>query len=362
MKILFLVTGLGMGGAERQVCDLADQFADKGHEVFLISMTGETVNRPQSVKVKVAVLNMTKTPLGFIKAYWQARCLINKFKPDVVHSHMVHANLFARFLRISTHIRKLICTAHSSNEGGSGRMLAYRITDRLCDLNTNVSQEAVDISVKRGAVPTAARIIAMPNGIDTARFTFNPSSRANLRERLHVDDNTPLMLAVGRFTVAKDYPNLLTAFSQLPSELSHTQLVIIGTGEEQTNIEALTAQLGVTERVHFLGLQHNVHEWMSLADVYVMSSAWEGMPLVLLEAMACERVVVATDCGGVKEVLGACGILVPAKNSTALSQGLRQGLVLSQVAAESQGKLARERVVNNYSLSAQAERWLTLYQ
>lgn len=118
MKITLIITGLGMGGAERQVCDLANQFVAKGHEVFLISMTGETVNRPLSAKIDVAELNMAKTPFGFIKAYWQARQLIKQFKPDVVHSHMVHANIFTRLLRISTHMRKLICTAHSSNEGG----------------------------------------------------------------------------------------------------------------------------------------------------------------------------------------------------------------------------------------------------
>ncbi len=361
MRLILIITGLGMGGAERQVCDLADQFANKGHQVLLITLTGETLNRPLSGHIDVVELNMAKTPMGFIKAYWQARRLVKKFKPDVVHSHMVHANLFTRLLRLSTRIKKLICTAHSSNEGSRGRMLAYCLTDRLCDLSTNVSQEAVDISVKRGAAP-ASRIIAMPNGIDTSRFTFSPISRDSLRRQLKLADNTPLILAVGRFTEAKDYPSLLTAFSQLPSEFNHAQLAIIGTGEEQTNIEALAAQLGLTKQIHFLGLQRNVHEWMSAADVYVMSSAWEGMPLVLLEAMACERVVVATDCGGVKEVIGDCGILVPAKNSPALTQGLQQGLALGLEAAKAQGKAARGRIVAHYSLNAQADKWLELYQ
>ncbi|MCE9951439.1 glycosyltransferase [Aeromonas allosaccharophila] len=340
---------------------MADQFANKGNSVLLISMTCETVNRPQSAKVEVAELNMTKTPLGFINAYRQTRRLIKQFKPDVVHSHMVHANLFARMLRVTTQIKKLICTAHSSNEGGRLRMLAYSSTDHLCDISTNVSQEAVDISVKRGASP-ASRIIAMHNGIDTERFSFNSECRSFLRKQLNLEDNMPLILAVGRLTAAKDYPNLLNAFSLLPADLNHAQLAIIGTGEQQAKIEALTAQLGLTERVHFLGLQHNVHEWMSAADIYVISSAWEGMPLVLLEAMACERIVVATDCGGVKEVLGDCGILVPAKNIPALTQGLQQCLALNSDAAKVQGEAARSRVVEKYSLTAQADKWLRLYQ
>lgn len=361
MKICIIITGLGMGGAERQVCDLADQFSGKDHHILLISMTGETVNRPQSTNlIEVAELNMAKTPLGFIKAYWQARRLINQFKPDVVHSHMVHANLFARLLRLSARIPKLICTAHSSNEGGRGRMLAYRLTDVLCDLSTNVSQEAVDALIAKGAV-SANRMVAMPNGIDTERFTFSPASRASLRAKLQLTDNTSLILAVGRFTDAKDYPNLLTAFNQLPNELSRAQLAIIGIGEGQTNIEALAVQLGLTQRVHFLGLQRNVHEWMSAADLFVLSSAWEGFGLVVAEAMACERVVVATDCGGVKEVLGDSGILVPAKNSLALTKGLEEGLKLNSNIALNNGKKSRQRVIDYYSLSSQAEKWLKLY-
>ncbi|MFQ2708891.1 glycosyltransferase [Aeromonas caviae] len=362
MKIILIITGLGMGGAERQVCDLADQFTEKGHSVLLISMTGEIVNRPQSKNIKIEELNMSKTLAGFIKAYWQGRrIIIKQFKPDVVHSHMVHANLFARLLRISTHMQKLICTAHSSNEGSRGRMLAYRVTDWLCDLSTNVSQEAVDVSVKRSAVP-ASRIIAIPNGIDTERFTFNPSSRANLRTQLQLADNTPLILAVGRFTEAKDYPNLLTAFSQLSSDVNPAQLAIIGTGEDQAKIEALAAQLSLTARVHFLGLQRNIHEWMSVADVYVMSSAWEGMPLVLLEAMSCERVIIATDCGGVKEVVGDVGILVPPKDSEALAAGIIEGLSLSPLIKQQLGRKARERVLKLFSLDAVTEKWIELYK
>lgn len=358
---MLIITGLGMGGAERQVCDLADQFANKGHSVLLVSMTGETINRPQSLKIDVVELNMAKTPIGFIKAYWQARQLIKQFNPDVVHSHMVHANIFARLLRLTAPIKKLICTAHSSNEGGWLRMLAYRLTDRLCDISTNVSQDAVDISVKRGAAP-AERIISMHNGIDTTRFTFNSKCRITKRKQLKIADDTPLIFAVGRLTDAKDYPNLLNAFRQLPEELNHAQVVIIGVGEEQAKIDALVEKLGLNERVHFLGLQRNIHEWMSAADIFVLSSAWEGFGLVVAEAMACERVVVATDCGGVKEVVGNAGILVPPKDSEALAAGIIEGLSLSPLVKQQLGRQARERVLKLFSLDAVTEKWIELYK
>ena len=360
-KIVFIITGLGMGGAERQVCDLADQFSQKGHQVLLIAMTGEIINRPTSDKVKVVTLNMVKSFWGFIRTYRQVSKLIKQFKPDVVHSNMVHANIFSRLLRLTVPFPKLICTAHNTNEGSRIRMLAYRLTDRLCDISTNVSQEAVDAFVAHGAV-RPGRMLAMYNGIDTEKFIFDTNSRIRLRNELNIDENVSLLLAVGRLNHQKDYPNLLTAFQKLIAEGSLAQLAIIGCGEEQAKLTVIVAEFGLNDRVHFLGLRRDVEKWMSAADVFVLSSAWEGFGLVVAEAMACERIVVATDCGGVREVVGDCGILVPPKNSGALAKGLEYGLRVSQESAKEQGQLARERIITCYSLSAQAERWLELYQ
>ncbi|MFQ2811072.1 glycosyltransferase [Aeromonas caviae] len=361
MNITLIITGLGMGGAERQVCDLADQFANKGHSVLLISMTGDTVNRPQSVNIKIEELNMAKTPLGFIKAYWKARQLIKQFKPDVVHSHMVHANIFSRLLRLTTHIQKLVCTAHSTSEGGRGRILSYRFTDRLCDISTNVSQEAVDAFVQQGAVP-AGRMVAMHNGIDSENFRYNSINRKRLRAELGLAVHTPLLLAVGRLTTAKDYPNLLAAFSALPPIFDVAQLAIIGVGEDEENIKTRVIQQGLSNRVHFLGLRRDVNEWMSAADVFVLSSAWEGFGLVVAEAMACERVVVATDCGGVKEVVGDAGFLVPPRDSQLLADALVKALSLPMAEKDKLTKLARSRVVGRYSIDSVCKKWLSIYQ
>jgi len=361
MKIMMLITGLGMGGAERQVCDLVDRLSNLSHQVLLVSLTGSTVNRPQSIVVKLVELEMVKTPFGFIKAYKSVRLLINEFKPDVVHSHMVHANIFSRLIRLTTHIPKLICTAHSTNEGGRGRILSYRLTDRLCDINTNVSQEAVDAFVQQGAVP-AGRMIAMHNGIDTDHFRYSSISRMRLRAELGLADNIPLLLAVGRLTAAKDYPSLLTAFSALPSSFDNSRLVIIGVGEGEENIKASVIQQGLSERVHFLGLRRDVNEWMSVADVFVLSSAWEGFGLVVAEAMACERMVVATDCGGVKEVVGDAGFLVPPRDSQLLADALVKALSLSMAEKDKLTKLARSRVIERYSIDSVCKHWLSIYQ
>jgi len=360
MKIIFVITGLGVGGAERQVCSLADQFAKLGHSVLLIVMTGDIVSHPREPSIDIVLLKMTKSPLGILRAYFKARRLIAIFKPDVIHSHMIHANLFSRLLRLTTPFQRLICTAHSINEGGKMRMLAYRFTDGLCDLTTNVSQEAVDKFIDYGVAPVN-RIIAMHNGIDTARFSFKESCRACIRDKLGLTDSSVLFLAVGRLTAAKDYPNLLTAFSSISEKFPHVKLAIIGAGEEEQSLLTMIKQKGLDARVHFLGLRHDVADWMSAADVFVLSSAWEGFGLVVAEAMACKRVVVATDCGGVKEVVGDAGFLVPPKDSEKLASAMSDALALSLNSRTYLGGLARKHVEDNYSLSSVCERWLRIY-
>lgn len=361
MKIAMVITGLGMGGAERQVCDLADQFIRLGHQILIVSMTGEIINRPHSTEIDIISLRMKKTPLGVFKAYWQAMKLLNQYRPDVVHSHMVHANIFARLLRLVVSFPKLICSAHSVNEGGMWRILAYRLTDRLCDLSTNVSHEAVEAFIQQGAVATG-RIQVMYNGIDTERFYFNASVRNKLRYQLGIDNNELLLLSVGRLTAAKDYKNLLFAFSILSSKFDNIQLAIIGEGEEKACLTTMATAQGCSDRVHFLGLRYDVEDWMSAADIFVLSSAWEGFGLVVAEAMAAERIVVATDSGGVKEVVGTAGLLVPTQDSKLLSTAIEQAMMLSPLEREVMTKEARTRVINHYSIETICLRWLNLYQ
>ncbi|NMM36578.1 MAG: glycosyltransferase [Glaciimonas sp.] len=361
MRIMLFITGLGIGGAERQVADLADEFVSRGHDVIIIALTGNTIVQPVSKKIQVVLLGMHKTPAGFISAYMRARKLIHDFSPDIVHSHMVHANLFARLLRITVPIPRLICTAHSTNEGGKLRMLAYRLTDRLADMSTNVSQNAVDTFVKQHAV-SAEKMFAMHNGIDTSKFRFNAENRQRIRSELGIDTNVQVLLAVGRLALAKDYPNLLRAFALLHSQSVNCVLWIVGAGSLEIELRSLAESLGVIDKIHFWGLSHDIPRVMSGADILVLSSAWEGFGLVVAEAMACQRLVVATDAGGVREVIGDVGWLVPIRDSEKLANAIKAATTIDASERLARGLAGRARIKERYSLTAIAARWLNIYQ
>ncbi len=362
MKICLVITGLTMGGAERQVCDLADQFASMGHDVLLVSLNKDPVVLPRSARVHLSHLFLKKTPPGLLLGFFQLRKAIRKFGPDIVHAHMIHANIMCRMLRIVTPMKVLICTAHNTNEGGKLRELLYRYTDRLNTVATNVTQEAVDAYIdKRISFP--GRMIAVANGIDTQKFQFSADHRASIRESLDLTEESFLYLSVGRLEEQKDYANLIRAFSLVCERTTErpARLAIIGDGTLRAALASQVERASLSDRVVFMGNQFNVHEWMSACDAYVLSSAWEGFGLVVAEAMLCERVVVATDCGGVKEVLGHHGFLVPPRSPDLLAQGMHEAMHLDSETAAQSGCDGRTHVMNHYALEAVAKRWTTIY-
>lgn len=362
MKILYVITGLGLGGAEKVVVDLAEQMNGLGHDVRIAYLKGEAIVRPKSTDIELVALGLEGIS-QVVSASKKYRALVKEFKPDVVHAHMVHANIFARVSRKFCSIPRLICSAHSNNEGGRLRMLAYQLTHALSDLTTNVSQSASENFERLGAVPKGG-IYTIYNGINLKKFKYNSISSSKIKAELGIDENTRLFLAVGRMHEAKNYPNLLHAFSKLKHSLGDKKipkLLIAGDGDLRFEVEQLIKELDLDQNVILLGRRNDIPDLMSAADVFVLSSSFEGFGLVVAEAMACETFVVATDCGGVKEVLGGCGILVPSHDSDKLANALKNALEMDHFQVKNNNMKALDFVKKNFNLEGVVDQWLSIY-
>jgi glycosyltransferase involved in cell wall biosynthesis len=358
MKVLLVVTGMSMGGAEKVVADLADAFVAGGDQVRLVYLQGPLQVRPLRPEVELVSLGMDSMK-GVLAGFFRFRKIVREFKPDIVHSHMYHATMLARVMQLLVRIPHVISTAHSALDGGRLRAITYRLTDWLTDISTNVSCEAVDAFVASGAT-RADRMIAIHNGIDVDKFRASPSARERIRRTFAVPEDCTLFVAAGRLGWSKDYPNMFNALVRLPPELEF-KLLIAGGGDLKPQLEKQVQDLGLSARVHFLGIRDDIAELMSAADVFVLSSVGEGFGLVVAEAMACECVVVATDSGGVREVLGKAGYLVPSQDPDALAAALVAAVSLPAPEAAELGKAARRRVVETYSFERAVEKWRALY-
>ena len=356
MKILYIITGLGIGGAERQVCNLSDALSNE-NEIKIISLTKELKIKPKNINIEINACDSKKTILGFLNTIKQIRGIILEYQPDIVHAHMFHAIIFTRIVRIITPMPKLISTSHCINEMRKYSMFIYRITDFLSDLSTNVSNMAYEEYINKKAWPKSKAIV-VENGVDINTFSFTNYGRNMIRSKMGIKDDTKVILAIGRLVEEKNYPLLLTAFTKLSEINKNLLLIIIGSGPEKDNLLNLASS---QENIFFLGEKNNITDWISACDIFILSSKFEGFGLVVAEAMSCERVVVATDCGSIKNIISSYGLVIDIHESNSMIIKLNEALLMNKNLCIEIGKKARTHIIKNYSIETVANKWRSIY-
>ena len=360
MKILIVATTMGLGGAEKQISDLVENFISKGHKVTIVALKGDFYfTTPESVEL--IKINSKKNLSGFINSILAIVKTIKRIKPDVIHSHMYTANIMCRLARIFCRNTPLASTAHNVNEGGGNmRIFIYRITDFLSSITTNVSDEAVEHYVKIKAAPRH-KIQTVYNGVDFSKFNKMPIPLRDIKGLSACKDNGPIVLNVARLVEAKDHENLLRAFNLFKETYSNAILLIAGDGPLKQDISDLASRLRISNSVILLGARQDIPSLMSASDLFVLSSAWEGFGLVLAEAMACELSVVSTDCGGTKEVIDNYGLTVAIKNPEALCDAMKKTMALDPQTRSQQKEAAKLSVVRRFDIKSISNTWLSLY-
>ena len=266
---------------------------------------------------------------------------LRRRRPEVLLSAMDHANLIALWARSLARVPTRVAVSvrnHLSQEAKHAPSLAGRWLPRLARVFYPQAQVVIAVSqgvaddVNRLIGPGRVRVLAIPNPVVTPELAdlaaespdhawLQPPSAA-------YPDTPPVILAAGRLTRQKDFPTLIRAFAMLSSRRD-LRLLILGEGPERAALESLVTELGLNGRVALPGFSANPFAYMARARLFVLSSAWEGLPGVLIQAMACGTPVVSTDCpSGPREVLadGRYGPLVPVGDPEALALAVAETL------------------------------------
>lgn len=351
MKILYVIPTLTMGGAERIVINLADSMSKKGYKVKVLYFKGDIQVYPKDKKVEVECLNISNVfdlPFGIIRF----KNIISRFAPDVVHAHMYHANIFTRFSRIFIKMRKLICSAHSSIEGTNFGMFLYKISDRLSNTNTNVSKDALEKFIRNGAFKSENSLVVY-NGIDIDRYKKIAFSKNNTVNNF---------ISIGRLAPEKDFPNLINAIEIIRNKYNiNIKLNIIGGGIEYENLHKMINEKSLHNTINLLGSRDDIVELLNHADCLVSSSKFEGLPTVIIEAMACQCFVIATDCGGSKEIMQNTGILVEPESPEKLALAIINYLMMSNEGRNILLFKARKIIEEKFNISIAVENWEKIY-
>jgi glycosyltransferase involved in cell wall biosynthesis len=356
-KVAFFLQDLVGGGAERVMLTLAGGFADRGYDVDLVLVRAEGQHLAEvPPNVRIVALGGRRTAYSIPRL---ARYL-RRERPQALLSALVHVNIAAIVaVRLSGSAPRLIVTEHNQVAENAARaesrliLLAHRAIRWLYPLADEIVAVSAGVAESLWAYSglDRDRVSVIHNPVVTP--ALHEKALAAVAHRWFAPGQPPVILGAGRLTAQKDFANLLRAFA-LVRQKRAARLVILGEGPERAGLRDLAAILGVADDVDLPGFDANPYAHMSRAGVFVLSSAWEGLPTVLIEAMACGTPVVATDCrSGPAEILrgGRFGELVPVGDPQALAAAIERTLqrpASPQALRVRAGDFSIERAVDRY--------------
>ena len=363
-RVTLMTNNLVVGGAEAQLVRLARSLVDRGDAVSVITLLPCDTYVDELNALGVEVYELPSGPLRSVAYFKQARRELRRLRPDVVISFLYQSNVVARVAGRLAGVPVVISSIRAEHFGGRGRELVVRLTDRLATITTTNSAVASASLVARGVTP-AGRLVVVPNGLDVdafkQEFAYRETTRLRLRAELGIDPAAFVWLAAGRLVDQKDFSTLLQALALHATVFEEARLVIAGDGPLESTLRAEAATLGVANLVQFVGIRHDMPTFMQLADAFVLSSKFEGMPNVVMEAMSASLPVVSTNVGGAPELIDeGVGLLVAPGAAVALARAMDQISQLTPEERARMGERGQAKIARSYSLENAAKNWLQL--
>ncbi|OYY17347.1 MAG: hypothetical protein B7Y59_12680 [Burkholderiales bacterium 35-55-47] len=371
MKIVHIIVGLNVGGAELMLLRLINQQAKTNKNItnIVVSLTniGDVGNQIKSLGISVYTLNLRSVfyiPVIFTQLYF----LLRRLNPDIVQTWMYHSDFLGGLAARLSGCRRVIWGIRTTDIkfGGSFPTLLIRW---FCARLSNVVPDAiicVGFKAKRlheSIGYQSNRMTVIPNGYDFSSLNIDAISTKSLRLALGIKKGALIVGTLGRFNPVKDQLNFVRAAGLIAARNQNVQFIMVGRGCDYVNRELMSwiKATGYADRFQLLGERQDTTVYLSIMDVFVLSSRTEGFPNALVEAMAIERACVSTMVGDVDRILGRCGIIVPPEDNEALAKGIDELLNVSCDQRIRYGCAARKRVTERYSIHKCSDRYIELY-
>jgi glycosyltransferase involved in cell wall biosynthesis len=354
-SIAFFLPSVRGGGAQRVIVNLIQGMTDRGLPVDLVLTAADGVflsQLPPSVRLVDLRARRLIRSLAPLTGY------LRRERPRALVSSMSHANLIALWAaKLARQATPVIVTVHNTMSQSSQRDgRAGGLEPRLLRLFYPWASSVVAVS--GGAADDLARTSGLSR--DRVQVVYNPVitpemlalARETPDHPWYAHGQPPVILGVGRLTRQKDFATLVRAFA-LARQQRPARLIILGEGEDRAALEALIRELGVADDVALPGFRDNAMAYMAGSALFVLSSAWEGLPTVLIEALAAGARVVSTDCpSGPREILqgGRLGALVPVGDAAALAAAMGEALArpAAPPPADALAPFTRDAAVDRY--------------
>ena len=353
MKILQVIPYFCFGGAETMCENLTYALKKMGHEVTVVSLYAERTPISQRMEAAGVEICYLDKKLGLdISMVSKLAKIMKKACPDVVHTHLDVIKYAVAAAKLAG-IKKCVHTVHNvADKEAEGRVqkIINTIYFKLgwstpVALSPEVQGSILSFyGLKKDQVPVVY------NGIDL--------SRCAPKETYHADAIT--LVHIGRFNEQKNHEGLLKAFQKIRQRYPDCSLNLLGDGELRESMESLAKELGIAENIRFLGSQSNVHPYLQSADIFLLPSRYEGMPMTIIEAMGTGLPIVASAVGGVPDMITneESGLLVPC-DADAVSEAVLR-LMADEKLREKLGRKAKEESCR-FSAEYMAEQYCSAY-
>jgi L-malate glycosyltransferase len=354
--VLYFTNSTLWGGVEEHICGLLRNLSRKLFSAHLVCdpTISERFRAACPADVDITPLALS-SPIHLGAAVQFARLLLRK-QFQIVHSHMFWSSLFASPIAWACRVPIIVETLHGTEAwrtGWKANCTVDRATTRFVSSYLAVCASDARFLRDKKHVP-AKKITIIHNGVDIRRFVVPSNARKAIRQALGFTEEDVVLIMVARLHPGKGHRVLLDAMRQLLPSDPKLKLICLGEGEEEPELRAFCESFGLAHCVRLVGYQQNVPEWLKAADINVLPSFYEGLPLTILEAMACKLPTVASNVGGIPEVIedGLSGLLVPAGDPQRLAQAV--AFLLRDAAMRMRiGHAAHARVLGNFSFEQQ---------
>ena len=315
MRILLIVNGTDFGGTEVTVSRIAVTLRKRGHDVCVLSLKRLGPVGKQIAQAGIAVSSLEMNESVALRDLVRGTAVLGQWlrrqDVDVIHSFLPRASVMSRIANRLSGARRPHIANEESTDFRRPRLVRMlnRMTARWSERIVTVSAAVRDVLASRDGLPSQ-KIVVVPIGVDLD--AIDQQRETDIRTGLKLAPSTAVLCAIGRLTRVKGHVYLIRALARLASEVADVHLVLVGDGPEDRRLRSEANAQGVESRVRFLGSRADAVGIMKGADVFVLPSLQEGLPVVLLEAMACSLPIVASNVGGVGELIqhGETGLLV----------------------------------------------------
>ncbi len=372
IRVLHITSGLGTGGAEAILRDLLESLGQFNVEQLVISLgpVEEAQVRLNYPLVKIHFFDLRRHPWRLVSVIAKIVFAMAKFRPDVVHTWMYHADLIGGILGKLKRL-PVVWGIFSGNLEPEYYRPLTRLTIRMCGvLSRSIPAEVLSVSRKGRAVHESIgypskKIRVVPIGFDTEQFSPKPGLRIQFRKTYGFKQDQPIIGMVARFDRQKDFDTLFKAASKARVSVPGLKIVLVGGYGITVENSALTEKVemfGLGSVVRLLGFVESIEEFYNGIDLLVLTSFGEGFPRVLGEAMATGVPCVSTKVGDAEEIIGSTGCIVGVGDVSGLADAMESFFASSPESRDYRKRESRKRITEEYSLLKSNSSYAEVYR